>query len=90
MVPWNPFLMKKLLKSVVCGTHEQNTEIQFTGEKVKKVTAEKKKKKNFLKRKLHFSMSQFTTSFLFVFMNEWLYPMQLSSYACTSHVTWIA
>ena len=37
--------MKKLLKSVVCGTHEQNTEIQFTGEKVKKVTAEKKKKK---------------------------------------------
>ena len=46
MVPWNPFLMKKLLKSVVCGTHEQNTEIQFTGEKVKKVTAEKKKKKN--------------------------------------------
>ena len=38
--------MKKLLKSVVCGTHEQNTEIQFTGEKVKKVTAEKKKKKN--------------------------------------------
>ena len=47
MVPWNPFLMKKLLKSVVCGTHEQNTEIQFTGEKVKKVTAEKKKKKKF-------------------------------------------
>ena len=47
MVPWNPFLMKKLLKSVVCGTHEQNTEIQFTGEKVKKVTAEKKKKKIF-------------------------------------------
>ena len=37
--------MKKLLKSVVCGTHEQNTEIQFTGEKVKKVTAEEKKKK---------------------------------------------
>ena len=47
MVPWNPFLMKKLLKSVVCGTHEQNTEIQFTGEKVKKVTAEKKRKKKF-------------------------------------------
>ena len=25
IVPWNPFLMKKLLKSEVCGSHEQCT-----------------------------------------------------------------
>ena len=41
----DPFLMKKLLKSVVCGTRKQ-----CTGEKSKGYGWEKKKKKN-LKRK---------------------------------------
>ena len=27
---WDPFLMKKLLKSVICGTHEQCTGALFT------------------------------------------------------------
>ena len=37
------FLMKKWLKSVVCGTHEQYMRALFTGEKSKSYS---KKKKN--------------------------------------------
>ena len=40
-MPRDPFLMKKLLKSVVCGTRKQ-----CTGEKSKGYGWEKKKKKS--------------------------------------------
>ena len=44
-MPWNPFLMKKLLKNEVCGTHEQCTGALFTAEKSKHAARKKKKKK---------------------------------------------
>ena len=40
---WDPFLMKKWLKSVICGTYEQCTGALFTMKK-SNVAAEKKKK----------------------------------------------
>ena len=42
--------MKKWLKSIVCGTHEQYMRALFTGEKSKSYSKKKKKKDN-LKRK---------------------------------------
>ena len=45
IVLWDPFLMKKLLKSVIYGTREQYTGTLFTMEK-SNVVAKKKKKKN--------------------------------------------
>ena len=42
---WNLFLMKKLLKSEVCGTHKQYTTILFNVEKSKHVAGKKKEKK---------------------------------------------
>ena len=42
---WNLFLMKKLLKSEVCGTHKQYTTILFNVEKSKHVAGKKKRKK---------------------------------------------
>ena len=45
IVPYDPFLNKKWLKSEVCGTHEQCTDALFTGEK-SNVVAWKKKEKN--------------------------------------------
>ena len=42
---WDPFLMKKLLKSEVCGTCEQCTGALFTAEKSKHADGEKKEKK---------------------------------------------
>ena len=43
-MPWDPFLMKKLLKNEVCGTHEQCTGALFTAEKSKHAAGKKKKK----------------------------------------------
>ena len=40
---WDPFLIKKLLKSVICGTCEQCTDALFTMEK-SNVAAKKKKR----------------------------------------------
>ena len=42
---WDPFLMKKLLKSVIYGTREQCTGALFTVEK-SNVAAKKKKERN--------------------------------------------
>ena len=44
MVSWDPFLMKKLIKSGVCGTHEQCIYALFTKDR-STVAAEGKKKK---------------------------------------------
>ena len=44
-MPWNQFLMKNLLESEVCGTHEQCTGALFTAKKSKHAAREKKKKK---------------------------------------------
>ena len=44
IVPWDPFLMKKLLKSEVCGTHEQCTGALFTVEKSKRAVGGEKKR----------------------------------------------
>ena len=44
MVSWDPFLMKKLIKSGVCGTHEQCIYALFTKDR-STVAAEEKKKK---------------------------------------------
>ena len=41
-----PFLMKKLLKTKVCGSREQCTGALYKGEKSTTYTAKKKKKKN--------------------------------------------
>ena len=43
-MPWDQFLMKKLLKSGVCESYEQCTSALFTGEK-STITAGKKKEK---------------------------------------------
>ena len=43
-MPWDQFLMKKLLKSGVCESYEQCTSALFTREK-STITAGKKKKK---------------------------------------------
>ena len=37
-MPWDPFLMKNLLKIEVCGTYEQCTGVLFMGEQSKVVT----------------------------------------------------
>ena len=42
---WNPFLMKKLLKSEVCETHKQYTSVLFNVEKSKHAAGKKKEKK---------------------------------------------
>ena len=44
-MPWDPFLMKKLLKSEVCRTCEQCTGALFTAEKSKHAARKKKKGK---------------------------------------------
>ena len=49
-MPWDQFLMKKLLKSGVCESYEQCTSALFTGEK-STITAGKKKKKKEKTRK---------------------------------------
>ena len=50
-MPWNQFLMKNLLESEVCGTHEQCTGALFTAKKSKHAAREKKKKKKKERRK---------------------------------------
>ena len=43
---WDPFLIKKLIKSGVCGTHEQCTSVLFTADRVNSCgLGELKKKK---------------------------------------------
>ena len=42
---WDPFLIKKLLKSVICGTREQCTDALFTVDKVNYCRLKKKKRK---------------------------------------------
>ena len=44
-MPWDPFLMKKFVKSEVCGTHEQCIHALFTTEKSKHAAGKKKGKK---------------------------------------------
>ena len=51
IVSWDPFLMKKLLKSKVCGTREQCTVALFTTELVKSCGLEKKNKNKKEKKK---------------------------------------
>ena len=45
MVSGDPFLMKKLIKSGVCGTHEQCIYALFTKDRSTVAAEEKKKKK---------------------------------------------
>ena len=47
---WDPFLIKNLLKSKVCGTREQCTGILFTAEKSKHAVGKEKKKTKKCKR----------------------------------------
>ena len=42
---WDPFLIKKLLKSKACETHELCTGALFTAEKLKHVAGKRKKGK---------------------------------------------
>ena len=86
IVPWNPFLMKKLLKSVVCETHEQNTEIQFTREKSKKLLLKKKKKKFW---NANYTFQWVNLQLLFnscLWMNGWI---QCSWVLMHVQVTWL-
>jgi len=45
-VPWDPFLIEKLLKSEVCGSHKQCTGPTSVAEKSNIMVKKKKKKVN--------------------------------------------
>ena len=50
-MPWNPFLMKKLLKSEVYGSRKQCTGALFTGEQSTTATKNKNKKREKTRKK---------------------------------------